>query len=691
MYDLGVQTYHKPLKANTPITIVDIDDESLEEIGRWPWSRNRLAEMVNKLYGLGATVIAFDILFSEPEKNIAEEVLAKIPDKSAISSLESVKEAFDHDALFAKSLTQGDSVLALVLNKEEKKSVGMLPTPLLTLPSQEADALNIPLMKSYLSNTELLEKSAKYSAFINSSPDRDGVLRFSPLVLRYKNDIYPSLGLRAAGLYLLAEKTSLKTGTYRDRTILEGIQLDQYFIPTDQDGRILIPFRGPAYTFDYVSAKDILKETVKKEQIANKIVFIGSSATGMGEIQPTAISPIYVGVEIHASIAAGILDHYLPFKPSWGKGATIILTFTIGMLSAFLLPRFGAITVFSIAISFITLLFFLNQWLLQKYSLVISVLPTIFTIIILYFFDEIFGYFMETKKRKELKSSFGLYVPPAYIDMMLKKGKSFSLEGETKELTVLFADIQNFTTISESLSAHEIKKLLNFMFNPITQIIFDAHGTIDKYVGDMIMAFWGAPLDNPRHAFYAVSGALLMLEELKLRINPALPKGPELHLRIGINTGMMNVGDMGSKFRRAYTVLGDSVNFASRLEGLCKYYHLYIMVGEKTWAQTKDDFIYRKVDKVRVKGKESAVTIYQPICPKSEGTDAIVNEMGAHHLALEKYQAQNWVEAEKEFKDLQKTNPENESLYQVYLDRITHYKENPPPPEWDGSYAFDKK
>lgn len=687
-YDTEIRKSYKPLSGDSPIAIVDIDDSSLAELGRWPWPRNQVAELLKKLYELGATVVAFDILFSEPEKNIAEEVLQKIPDPISTASKNKVKAAFDYDAFLADSLKLGESVLAIAFSPDAHgASLGVLSPPLLNLTSEEAAELDIPIMKSYISNIEILEKSAKYSAFINSTPDPDGVLRFSPLLLRYEDKVYPSLALRAAGLYLLTEQAKLQTGSYRGKMVLEGIHLDQFYIPTDPEGRVLIPFRGPPFSFPYVSAKDVLQTNVSKDAIANKLIFIGSSATAAGDFQPTPMSPSFSGVEVHASIASGILHHYLPYKPSWGKGATIVITLLLGMFCAYFFARTHVILTSLIASILLFSLVFAHQWVL-KMGILLAIVPPILLVSFLYLFNIVYGFFMESKRRKELRSTFGLYVPPSYLDLMLKQGKELTLDGETKEITVLFSDIEGFTKISESLTAHEIKQFLNRVLTPVTQVIFDAQGTIDKYVGDMVMAFWGAPLEDKRHAYHAIHSGFAMLRMIKTFVHPSTQQ--PLHVRIGINTGLMNVGDMGSQFRRSYTVLGDAVNFGSRLEQICKFYHLYFLVGENTWEQTKDDFIFRQIDKVRVVGKETAVNIYEPICLKEGASREIQMLSETHNEAFKKYLMRDWKGSRELFLGLQ-SSAQDQKLYQIYLDRIEIFKQSPPPNNWDGTYVFTTK
>lgn len=301
----------------------------------------------------------------------------------------------------------------------------------------------------------------------------------------------------------------------------------------------------------------------------------------------------------------------------------------------------------------------------------------------------IYGYRAETNRRKAMKSIFGQYVPPGRIDTMMDEGGSFGLEGEVKELTVLFSDIRNFTAISEKLTARDLKVELNTYLTPMTQAIFNHKGTIDKYVGDMVMAFWGAPLDDPKHAFNGVAAGLEMQKILEEDLNPKWKKEnmPEIHIGVGINTGLMNVGDMGSKFRRAYTVLGDAVNLSSRLEKICRFYNVKIIVGENTYKQTASDFSYRQLDRVQVKGKEQANDIYEPLCYAAECAKELQSRLDLHNKAIKAYFAQDWKLAETSFNELLALDPTSSALYTIYLDRIGKYLTSPPAPTWNGVFS----
>lgn len=692
-YDLTIRLYHKPMTDHSHVTILDIDDRSLEEIGRWPWTRKILSEITRKLYELGATVIGFDLICSEPEANIVDLLIQDISSSnpSLADQLKTLKPSFDYDALFASSLQKGEATLAMAFSKDaDRKSVGELPPPLLVLP-KELRELDIPMMHSYLSNISILEKAAKNGGFVNAEPDVDGIIRRTPLIYRYEDKIYSSLALAATGLYLIADQIKLMTSSYGGEAVLQGINIDQFLIPTDPQGKILIPYRGKSYSFPYVSAIDLLQNRVPREKISNKLVFIGFSATGLGDLKTTSIDPVFPGVEIHASIAQGILEKYLPLQPAWSKGLLIILTLLFGIVFSLLAARFGALVMSVFAILYTAGAIGLKVWLFTAYQLVIPIFFSILVLLIIYFFNLIYGYLVESQAKKDIKSTFGQYVAPEYIDILLEHPDT-TFNGVTKELSVIFGDIRNFTNISEKFSAPELKQFLNLYFNPMTDIIFKRHGTIDKYVGDMIMAFWGAPIENPRHAYDAISTALAMWDHLhELNAKNKVNHLPEIYTRIGINTGLMNVGDMGSAYRKSYTVLGDAVNLASRLEGIAKYYYVNILVGEDSYKQTSNDFLFRKIDKVKVKGKNNAIDIFLPIC-HIEKASAKDRELASRHAqALELYQKQKWDESEKLFIELQKDNPEHKELYGVFLQRIKDFRKLPPLADWGGVHILETK
>lgn len=696
-YDFQVRSNRRPLSKDGSIVIVDIDDKSLEKQGRWPWPRKKLAQLVTKIFEAGATVVALDMTFPEAERNVladVEQEIKEVPDKedeTVLRELNKLEADFDYDQQFAKSLTLGESILGFVFS-DQGNDLGELPSPILKLTPELQKELSIPDKTHYLGNIPALQKSAKNGGFINATKDPDGVLRITNLLLRKGENLYASLSLQAASIYLLTNQIELVTERYGDSTVLEGIKLEQQTIPTDPEGRILIPYRGAAFTFPYLSSTDVLEGKTDRSSIEGKLIFIGFSASALADLYASSVDPILPGVEVHANVAAGIIDNYLPYKPYWGRGAITLLVIATGILCAISLPFLGALFGTVLCLSLAGAIAYLDNWLWSTQGIVIETILPIAMVATLFIFNLAWGYFKESKKGKELKSVFGQYVPPAYLDEMLKKGGEINLEGESKELSVLFSDIRSFTSISEKMTASELKQFLNHFFNPITEVIFKHKGTIDKYVGDMVMAFWGAPLESSDHALQAVYSALEMQEALSLLNKTWEMEGKSpVKIGVGVNTGLMNVGDMGSKFRRSYTVLGDTVNLASRLEGQSKYYHVDIIVGENTWKQTKDEIVYRKIDKIKVKGKEIGIEIYEPICVKQKLNEELKKELDLHNRALEAYFHQDWEKSSKLFEELKNSYPHRAGLYEFFGARIEKMRQEPLIENWDGSYVSLEK
>lgn len=695
VYDIQLRTLlltHKKT-VNTSVAIVDIDDNSLHEIGRWPWSRAKVSELLLRLQEDGAVVVAFDVLFSEKEDNIVDLLnteIKKLPENNTqfSSFLEKLKPTFDYDAQFAETLKKIDAVLGITF-APEKEEIGALPPPLLTL-SKKEENLGFIVAPGYIANIPTLGAAAKYQGFINVFPDNDGIIRRVPLFIRYQNNLYPSLALEAVRVFLLAN-VNLVTAEYGDELRLEGVQVGNHIIPTNTRSQVIVPFLGKSYTMPYYSAKDVLNKKTPPDAFQGKIVFIGTSAIALGDIHATAVEGVYPGVEVHATIAHGILEDKFNYKPSWALGAEVFLTVIFGLIFVFVFPFLGPRTlgliIFIVPVAFVLL----NNEILERTGLIISILIPIAIVILFAVVNILYGFLFETLKRERLKEMFGQYVPEKHIDEMLKtSGKNLALQGEDREMTVLFADIRNFTTLSEPLSASQLKDLLNEFFTPMTEIIFKYRGTIDKYVGDLIMAFWGAPLKDKKHAQHALSAALEMQSAvIQLQTEFAKRNLPEINIGIGVNTGIMSVGDMGSKFRRNYTVLGDAVNLASRVESLTKYYGAKIIATEFT-QKDQTLFVFKLLDRVRVKGKNAAIPLYELISKRKDISSALSREVELSNHALEYYFKQEWQKALELFSQLSEEHPDVK-LYRLYLSRIKEFQETPPPSDWDGVFIHTEK
>lgn len=695
-YDFQLITYiaTKNPQPSPVVAIIDIDDRSLSVEGQWPWPRKKMAQLVDALNAQGAAVIAFDSLFPEKQNSAIDILIRRLSFTNQLTDtlkteLSQYSSLFNDDELFAESLSKSNAVLAISFSPKQIEQ-NPLPPGLFTNALDRKNKLNIIRAPGYISNIAVLEDAASAAGFINIFPDKDGILRHVPLLIQYKNDIYPSLSLQAV-ISFLGEKPELITPNYAGKKILEGIRVGATTIPTNASGQTLIPFIGKSYTFPYYSATDVLHGKLPPDALLGKILFIGTSATGLGDLKATAIQNPFPGVEIQASVASGILQDEFSYRPAWTYGANVTLALILGLFATFSFPYLGPRTLGGIVILLPLSLLFLNNWIWVNTGYIISFLVPVVLLLIIAIENVLYGYLFESRRREHLKNMFGQYVPPTHIDEMLKSAdKNYGLRGEDREMSVLFADIRNFTSISEGLSAANLVEMLNTFFTPMTEIIFTNHGTIDKYVGDLIMAFWGAPLPDEHHAKNAIASALAMQRKVAEMQSLLKQHGwPEIHIGIGINSGKMSVGDMGSQYRRNYTVLGDAVNLASRVEGLTKFYGVTTMVTEFTQTN-QPDFVFRKLDKVRVKGKKEGIAIYEVVGFANELTDVLKLELQHYHQALEAYFQQNWGTALTLLETLHQQHPDTH-IYTLYIERIQSFKASPPPAAWDGIYSHTSK
>ena len=694
-YDMQLRTqiYTHNNFANGSVAIVDIDDKSLTREGRWPWPRSKLADLLNRLQEEGVVVIALDMMFPEKELNIATSVASALQSKQLMTpalshTIDLIQSDFDEDKKFEQGLANKDVVLGMSFLLKFATD-GALPQPTLHLTTADEKNLSLIHAAGYLSNVAEIQVAAKNAGFINVYADPDGIIRRVPLLIRYQDDLYPSLALAAVNLYLLTQP-KLNTAIYAKNLQLESVQIGDHAVPVDAEGSMLIPFEGRSFTFPYFSATDVLHKNIKPNALAGKIVFLGTSATGLGDLRATAIQGVFPGVEIQATIADSILKDHYSYKPAWTLGTEIFITIFLGIIMVFVFPYLGP-AILTLCALFIPMgLIFLNNILWEKTGLVIFIFIPIALIVILAILNMVYGYLFETRKRVRLKEMFGQYVPEKHIDEMLKASTSYGLLGEDREMTVLFADIRNFTTISEPMTATELKTMLNEFFTPMTEIIFNHSGTIDKYIGDLIMAFWGAPLKDKKHAQHALEAAInmqLMVDKLKPQFDA---KGwPDINIGIGVNSGVMSVGDMGSQFRRNYTVLGDAVNLGSRVESLTKFYGVKIMTTENT-CRLQKKFVCRLLDRVRVKGKRNGVALYEVIGRETEITLEKKEEFKQSEAAIALYAKQEWDAAENAFKTLAAAQPQT-ILYPLYLERIAQFRTVPPGANWDGTFDHTHK
>ncbi|HEU4708027.1 MAG TPA: adenylate/guanylate cyclase domain-containing protein, partial [Methylophilaceae bacterium] len=681
--------------------IVDIDEKSLQEQGRLPWGRNKLAMLVDRLFDdYKISTLGFDVVFAEKDessglKNL-EEIGARLKSDEGFQKIvEHLRPRLDYDQILADSFKNRNVVLGYYFRHDGSAGagVGQLPPPALTKGSFREETLGIPRASGYGANLPVLQQNAVGGGHFNPAPDSDGISRKIPALESFNGNGYEALSIavaRAAMGVKLEASFAEGLGTEGDYVGLERLKLGDLVIPVDAQVDAFIPYRGKQGSFPYVSATDVLNGKVPADVLRNRIVLVGTTAPGLMDLRATPVQSVYPGVEIHANMISGILDQNIKEMPAYVLGAEFLILLLSGLLLAFLLPALSPIWATLLALGVLASGIIFNLFMWQSANLVLPLASFLLLVSTIYVFNMSYGFFIESRGKRQLAGLFGQYVPPELVDEMAKDPEAFSLEGESRELTVLFSDVRGFTTISEGLDPKELTQLMNEFLTPMTHVIHHSRGTIDKYMGDAIMAFWGAPLHDPDHAKHALSAAMEMvrnLDELQARFKA---KGwPEINIGVGLNTGVMTVGNMGSEFRMAYTVMGDAVNLGSRLEGLTKNYGVHIIVSEFT-KEKVSDFIFRKLDVVRVKGKDEPVTIYEPVCEAGQASDALLDELSRYEEALASYRAQNWVQAEQKFNELQNQYPQR-YLYRMYLERIAYFRKNPPAAEWDGVFTYETK
>lgn len=702
--------YDARLRATMPqtiderIVIVDIDEKSLAEIGRWPWSRNRLADLVDELFERQETaLLGLDLVFAEADDSSGLKLLKLLAQNELreqagfTEKLTQIQASLDYDALFARSLENRPVVLGYYLTSDRDGRVnGVLPAPVMGADSLRGRPVKFTSWNGFGANIEPLAKAAPVGGFFNAITEGDGVVRSLPLLAEYKGQFYESLSL--AMFRMLAGSPRVEPGFPQEKFLsrqyqgLESILLVQegktLVIPVDHRVATLVPFRGnggvDGGSFRYISAADLLAKRIAPGQLKGKIVLLGTTAPGLLDLRVTPVGETYPGVETHANVISGLLDGKVFVRPDYAVGFDVVILILSGLLLVFALPFLSAPKAIAVSAAVVGALVGLNFWLYLGFGLVLPLASALLMVLTAFALNMSYGYFVESKSRRDLANLFGTYVPPELVDEMVKDAASYNMKATTKELTVMFCDMRGFTQMSESMEPTQLQALLNSVFSRLTDQIRGNRGTIDKYMGDCVMAFWGAPVDTPDHASLAVKTALEMAHAIRKLNEEHRSNGlPEIGVGMGLNTGTMCVGDMGSSIRRSYTVIGDSVNLGSRLEGLSKIYGVDIVASQST-RQLANHFAWQELDKVRVKGKDNAVAIFCPVAPLNRIDSDTAAELKAWAMALKAYRAQNWDQCDLQLLNLQRLNAKK-YLYQLYAERVVSMRSLPFDPEWDGA------
>ncbi|MDO5654048.1 MAG: adenylate/guanylate cyclase domain-containing protein [Brachymonas sp.] len=707
VYDRRLIWFDLDGKRDERIVIVDVDEQSLKQYGRWPWGRDTIAQLTAELMQRQeVTLLGFDMLFAEPDESedvrtIREwlEEQVKAGDTRRMHDLELLT---NRDRNLANVLEQKPVVLSYYFSSDPTSGQnGALPH---SLPVRLTQPLaGLPRIEGYAANLRQLVDAAPVGGFINAITDSDGELRSIPLVAQQGEGAaaryYPSLSLAMfmallgqPEVHLLPMSQYTHPGAAHHLAHIELQQgQDRLRIPTDPHGTMLVPYRSTGGReggqFRYVSAADVLDGRLSPKELQGRIVLVGSSAAGLRDLRVTPVSNYFPGVEIHAASLSAMLDGKFIHYPDYIRGYDTLIVALVTLLLAFLLPRVNAWSAWLWCTGFILLLTLINGWFYVQAHVALPLGPSVIAVLMTYILHMSYGFFLESRAKKQLASLFGHYIPAELVSQMVQEPERYSAQAQARELTIMFCDIQHFTTIAEKMGPVEVQDLLNRLFNRIAAIIAPNQGTIDKYIGDSVMAFWGAPLPLGNHAPLAVKSAIeitAMLEDF----NQEQEKlgQPTIRVNIGLNSGVVSVGDMGSVVRRSYTVLGDAVNVASRLEPLAKRYGVPMTVGERT-VELAPSFAWQWLDRVRVAGKAQAIDIYTPLTLPADvrmpDEEAQLQELDTWKRFTIAYSHRDWEAGLALLDELQVGEPDK-PLYNLYRERLQAFLFLPPPPDWDG-------
>ena len=695
-----------PITPDSRVVIVAIDDSSLSEIGRWPWPRDRIADLVdNILNKYGAKAIGFDIVFSEEQANPLKESVRLLEksgngNKQVQAWLTQHQQRGNLDAQLEKTFEQHHSQIVPGYffytegSETPEQALKQLPqlSKLMQLSAITAEftddaASTIPRMGAVEGNLPQLTKSADSIGFFNFFPDSDGTVRRIPLIAELNGYIYPSMAMQTLRIFMDWPDTSVKI----DVGGVNEIRIGDRIIRTDHTGNMLLNHYGPGRTFTHISAVDLLAGKVEADVLKDAIVVLGVTAVGVFDYRPSPYDSVFPGVEGHAVAISNILNNEEISRPGYLELAELISVLILSLLCGSLVYHRGAvvqtISIFGVPV----LIIFISLWLFSSYGLWLKASYLIVAVLMATIPITLIEYVVESHKRAFIHDAFSHYLSPEVVESLAEHPETLQLGGEERHMSAMFSDIAAFSSFSENLTPQELVHFLNIYLTAMSDIILKRGGTIDKYEGDAIIAFFGAPLDMPDHTTQCVLAALEQQKALISLRNQWAEEGyPEVHIRIGINDGPMVVGNMGTNTHMNYTMMGDHVNLASRLEGVCKVYRVPILMSRDTYLQVRDDIAATFVDRVKVVGRAQPVDLYLPLAPRDEISDADLKPHRSYERAWSLMHQRLFAEAGKIFEELVKEVPDN-GLYEVMLARNNSYIKTPPPQGWEGVTVLKSK
>lgn len=679
-----------------PVRIVDIDEESLKRLGQWPWPRTLLAELVNKLGEQGAAAIAFDMVFPEPDRLSPANAVQYWPQASVIAEIKPELDKLPtNDQVFAEAIGGAPIVMGFIASPHTD-----------TLPETKAGfahggddpKLFAPYYPGAAASLKVLQDPALGAGALNWIPEFDQIIRRMPIVVRVGDTLYPSLSAdvlrlaQGASTYVVKSSGASGEAAFGEKTGIVKVRVGDLEIPTEANGQMWVRFT-PQTRDRYLPAWQVLSGDIGEEQIAGRILLIGTSAAGLLDLRATPIEASVPGVELHAQAVEQIIRGAYLLRPDFATPAELLYILVLGLLIAVLIYRAGALGSAVLGAAAVAFVVGFSWYAFDTWGwLVDPVYPTI-ALSAIYLAGTSFVFLRTERERNRVRNAFSHYMAPALVERLADEPDRLKLGGENRDMTLLFSDVRGFTTISEGLDAEELTRFLNSLFTPLSNIILQEQGTIDKFMGDALMAFWNAPLDDPDHPSHACRAALRMaseMSELNERWRQEAEAGgrayKEVKIGIGLNTGLCCVGNLGSETRFDYSVIGDNVNIASRLEGQSKTYDVVTIAGPETVARAPN-FAFLELDLLKVKGKTAATRIFALLGDNTlKESQAFIDLAAKHHAFLERYRAKDWDSAEALSRECQAmADAKLDRLYALYRERIAAFRVTPPPADWDGT------
>lgn len=685
-----------------PVRIVDIDEASIAKIGQWPWPRTVMADLVRKLGAKGASAIAFDVMFPEADRTSLEQVKKHLTPEQAARLQGVIEGVPENDRIFAEALAQTPSVIGMTLTAGANAS-GYRPKAGFAVAGDDPRPF-IAGFSGATGNLPILTEAAKGIGALNWTPDRDQVLRRVSLIYRLGDRFVPSLAAEAlriaqgASTYVLKASNASGESAFGRATGLNHIRIGDIEVPTDASGAIWMKFRA-SDPESFIPAWKVLAGQVPEDEISGRIMLVGTSAPGLLDLRATPIDPVLPGVEVISMMIEHIVGGQHLTRPDYAPAVEEFAILTLGLMLAFVFSRVSARSAGMIGLITVASLFVFG-WLAYRYAdFLFDPLYPVLALMLLVGAATFHIYRRVEQQRGEIRGAFGRYVAPQVVEQLIADPDRLELGGEVREITLIFCDVRNFTSISETMNAHELTTFINELLTPLSETILEHRGTIDKYIGDSIMAFWNAPLDEPQHAALAARAALGMAARMpelnrywQEQAEAAGNKFVPVRIGMGINTGNCCVGNLGSTQRFDYSAIGDEVNLAARLEGMSKLYGVTAIVSERTIEQMKDVPVL-ELDVVRVKGRTRPTRIYTFLDLMGEETKDLP-AMQTEFLAA--YRKREWDSAESVMKrtraHLRALGISGlDSYYDLFASRVADFRSNPPPADWDGAFTALEK